>query len=78
MDAKDQDISFAIAVALYRAQGQRVARAREAVIQAERKFAQLQKDEEEARAHLKEAQAEEKRKKARDEWCFDLIIFLTI
>ena len=67
MEAKDQDLNMAVALALYRAQGKRVAQARGALIRAEKKFAQLQKDEEEARARLEEARTEEKKKMARDE-----------
>ena len=40
---------------------------RAAVIQAERRVAQLQKEEEEGQARFKAALAEEKKKKARDE-----------
>ena len=44
MENKDQDETLAIAIALWRIQGERVARARAAVIKMERKVAQLQRE----------------------------------
>ena len=54
-------------MALWRAQRQRVIQARIAVIEAEKKFALLEKAEEESRIRLEEALAEEKKKRARHE-----------
>ena len=56
MEAKDEDL--AIAIALYRVQGQKVIQARDDVIRMEKEVAQLQKEEEEARTRLKKARDE--------------------
>ena len=66
MESKNQEVP-AWAVALWRIQQQRVTEAEKAVIKAEKKFALLEKDEEEARIRLEKARAEEAKKKARDE-----------
>ena len=66
MESKDPEVP-AWAVALWRVQKQRVNQARNAVIEAEKKFALLEKAEEESRIRLEKARAEEKKKKARDE-----------
>ena len=66
MESKDPEVP-AWAVALWRAQRQRVIEARIAVIEAEKRFAEIKKAEEESRIRLEEALAEEKKKRARHE-----------
>ena len=66
MESKDQEVP-AWAVALWRAQKQRVEQAKNAVIEMERKVAQIQRKEEEAQVRYEAALLEEKMKNARDE-----------
>ena len=66
MESKDQEVP-AWAVALWRAQKQRVEQAKNAVIEMERKVAQIQREEEEAQARYEAALLEEKMKNASDE-----------
>ena len=62
MESKDQEVP-AWAVALWRAQKQRVEQAKNAVIRMEREVARIQKEQDELQAEL----AEEKKKRARNE-----------
>ena len=66
MESKDPEVP-AWAVALWRAQRQLVIEARIAVIEAEKRFAEIEKAEEESRIRLEEALAEEKKRRARRE-----------
>ena len=66
MESKDQEVP-AWAVALWRTQKQRLEQAKNAVIEMERKVAQIQREEEEAQARYEAALLEEKIKNACNE-----------